>query len=565
MDDRELLAEYVERRSPEAFGALVERYVHLVYSAAARQAGDQHLAEDVTQGVFLVLAQKAGRLRRETVLGAWLLKVTRYAALDAMKMAARRRTHEERAAYMRPETDTTDDAARWAEIRGVLDEALVNLPEKDRRVIVLRFFEQRSVEDVAERMGVTREAAKQRLFRAIEKLRARLGSKGATVPAAAAALAALIGARAVEAAPVGLAGSTVAAATVSGTSGSAVAFGIAKGTVNVMAWAKVKIAATVAAAALVVGSTTALVVMRVIRPGDGDDHDRARDGRAYAAVPVVHQRTAAGDAATVKDNADWWPRFHAVYGLAAGQTVKRVPPPFIDQRWNFWKSQQPSIPPLKPGEMMPEKVFIIEWDGAAYHWKVVAANDGRLGMVMTSLLGLREWEVDAPQALKDAPLPGDWVVLKGATFADKLAAVEGIARDAGLKIRIKETTKLIEVVVARGELKFTGPVDEHGRPVLELRYGQAFPQAGGPVAPPPPPASSATMREVFDQAESMFAIPFIDESGSELSRVMLRQFPGYSKSRETAMEKGMLSLMEQTGLLLEKEKRELTVWVVTEE
>jgi RNA polymerase sigma factor (sigma-70 family) len=562
MDDQELLAEYVERRSPEAFGALVERYVHLVYSAAARQAGDQHLAEDVTQGVFLVLAQKAGRLRRETVLGAWLLKVTRYAALDAMKMAARRRTHEERAAYMRPETDMTDDAARWAEIRGVLDEALVNLPEKDRRAIVLRFFEQRSVEDVAERMGVTREAAKQRLFRAIEKLRGRLGGKGATVPAAA-ALAALIGARAVEAAPVGLAGSTVAAATVSGTSGSVAAFGIAKGTVNVMAWAKVKIAATVTAAALVVGSTTALVVTRVIRPGNGGDHDRAGSGRAYA-VPVVDQRTAARDAANVNDKADWWPRFHAVYGLAAGQTVKRMPPPFIDQRWHFWKSQQPSIPPLKPGEMMPEKVFIIEWDGAAYHWKVAAANDGRLGMVMTSLLGLREWEVDAPPALKDAPLPGDWVVLKGAKFDEKLAAVEAIARDAGLKIRIEETTKLIEVVVARGELKFTGPVDEHGRPVLELRYGEALQQQGGsPVAPPP--ASSATMREVFDQAESMFATPLIDESGSELSRVMLRQFPGYSKSRETAMEKGLLSLMEQTGLLLEKEKRELTVWVVTEE
>src|SRR5258706_3009721 len=133
---------------------------------------------------------------------------------------------------------------------------------------------------------------------------------------------------------------------------------------------------------------------------------------------------------------------------------------------------------------MPEKLFIIEWDGAAYHWKVAAANGGRLGMVMTSLLGLREWEVDAPPALKDAPLPGDWVMLKGAKFDEKLAAVEAIARDAGLKIRIKETTKLIEVVVARGELKFTGPVDEHGRPGLEFRYGEALQQQRGrPVAP----------------------------------------------------------------------------------
>ncbi len=107
-------------------------------------------------------------------------------------------------------------------------------------------------------------------------------------------------------------------------------------------------------------------------------------------------------------------------------------------------------------------------------------------------------------------------------------------------------------------------MDERGRPVLNLRYGEAFPQAGGPVAPLPP-TSSATMREVFDHAESMFATPFIDESGSELSRVMLREFPGYSKSRETAKEKGLQTLMEQTGLTFEKEKREMTVWEVAAE
>src|SRR2546430_11250308 len=102
-DDRELLAVYVERGSREAFARLVERYVNLVYSAAARQVGDRHLAEDVTQGVFIVLAKKAKNLRRETSVGAWLLKVTRYAALDALKARRRRREHEERAAGMRSE------------------------------------------------------------------------------------------------------------------------------------------------------------------------------------------------------------------------------------------------------------------------------------------------------------------------------------------------------------------------------------------------------------------------------------------------------------------------------
>src|SRR4051794_9799719 len=141
MDDRELLASLIESGSRDAMGRIVERYVDLVYSAALRQMGDRHLAEDVTQGVFIVLVKKAKWLRGNVLLGPWLLKVTRYAALNALKAKKRRKQHEERAAIMRTEGDQLE-AAHWDEIREVLDEALVALSEKDRRAVVLRFFEQ---------------------------------------------------------------------------------------------------------------------------------------------------------------------------------------------------------------------------------------------------------------------------------------------------------------------------------------------------------------------------------------------------------------------------------------
>src|SRR5436190_7877722 len=101
------------------------------------------------------------------------------------------------------------------------------------------------MEEVADRLGVSREAAKQRVFRAIEKLRNRLAGKGAIVSAT--GLSALMTAHAVEAAPAGLAIS--AAATGAITTGSA-AWGIAQGAAKIMAYLKLK-AALVAAVIVV--------------------------------------------------------------------------------------------------------------------------------------------------------------------------------------------------------------------------------------------------------------------------------------------------------------------------
>jgi DNA-directed RNA polymerase specialized sigma24 family protein len=71
LDDGKLLSEYATRHSEEAFATLVERHVSLVYSAALRQARDPHLAEEVTQAVFIILARKAGSPRQKTILSRW--------------------------------------------------------------------------------------------------------------------------------------------------------------------------------------------------------------------------------------------------------------------------------------------------------------------------------------------------------------------------------------------------------------------------------------------------------------------------------------------------------------
>src|SRR5437773_1491580 len=94
MNDLDLLREYVQTGSQEAFAQVVRTHVDMVYSAARRQVRDAHLAEDVTQRVFVLLAQKAPTLRREVLLGGWLYNAARLAAADAQRAEIRRANGE---------------------------------------------------------------------------------------------------------------------------------------------------------------------------------------------------------------------------------------------------------------------------------------------------------------------------------------------------------------------------------------------------------------------------------------------------------------------------------------
>src|SRR5215216_3928516 len=131
MDDASLLKDYVETASQEAFGQLVSRHIGFVYAAALRHVHDRHVAEEVTQAVFIVLARKASTLRHEAVLSSWLMTTTRYAALGQMKIAARRKRHERRAAEMAKTTWTDEADMRWPDFEGDLDAALAGLGESD--------------------------------------------------------------------------------------------------------------------------------------------------------------------------------------------------------------------------------------------------------------------------------------------------------------------------------------------------------------------------------------------------------------------------------------------------
>lgn len=197
MNGSELLARYRLSGSEAAFTDLLRQFTNLVFSIAKRRVVNPSLAEEVTQTVFTRLAKAPPALHSEGQLVAWLHRTTIHVAIDAWRSETRRRTREQQAVLM--QTTPDEDARLWEEMTPHLDEALDQLPDDDRQAVLLRFFEQMPMRDIGGVFGVSEDAAKMRVKRAIERLRDQLAQRG--IASTIVVFSAVLTQRSVEAAP----------------------------------------------------------------------------------------------------------------------------------------------------------------------------------------------------------------------------------------------------------------------------------------------------------------------------------------------------------------------------
>jgi RNA polymerase sigma factor (sigma-70 family) len=245
MDDT-LLARYAENHDPQAWGELTRRHGGMVHAAALRQVGgDGHLAEDVTQAVFLLLARKAGSIADSRSAAGWLYSATRFAAKDALRARRRRVRHEQQAAALRPEADMPNPDDRWSDIAPLLDAAMATLRQTDRQLVLLRYFEDHPLAEVSAMLGIRPNTAAKRLSRAIERLRREFAARGVAMPSA--ALATTIAAHAAR---------TRSVPALSAPANSTSALAIARGASRLLLFAKVQAFAAIAAIALAAGALT---------------------------------------------------------------------------------------------------------------------------------------------------------------------------------------------------------------------------------------------------------------------------------------------------------------------
>jgi RNA polymerase sigma-70 factor (ECF subfamily) len=178
VNDHALLADFVATQKAESFAELVSRYEPLVRAAAGRQTGDAHLAEDITQSTMMALMTKAPRIARNQPIGPWLLRVAYFLGVDAMRTDSARRRHEQLAASYRAESHNPSTALLEKPIESTLDRALNSLREKDRTILILRYLQGWSFEQISAGLNISMTATRQRLSRAVARLRAVLEEQG---------------------------------------------------------------------------------------------------------------------------------------------------------------------------------------------------------------------------------------------------------------------------------------------------------------------------------------------------------------------------------------------------
>jgi len=442
MNDSDLLRQYVQG-SQTALAELLKRHLNLVYGAALRQVRDPGLAEDVTQQVFIALARKAPRLLGHNVLAAWLFNVTRFTALDALKMRVRRQRHEREAAEMAAQKPpASPETSDWTNIEPVLDHAMSRLSGADRTILLLRYWQDQTTAQLAAILGISDDTARKRLSRATDRLRKLLTRDGATVSAA--SLGPLLSSNVLAQAPAHLAAKVLA-----GASGKALATGsaaAAKGTGVVMAALKAKSVAAALIAFAALGGAV-YVGKKIIMPDD---------------AVITQTLPPAGGPVTsipqVPTDPNWQSRFNSLYSLAPGQVLKHIPPPYIPERATYFNTHEKAV---FSEDYSTDMSFTFSWDGSLHrlYWSTA---QGTAGTALTEGLGLRAYQIEGPVDLWKLNLPGDLICLKSATADDKMNAFATVlSTRLGRPIHFQKAHAVRSAIVLSGT--YVSPKNPEGK------------------------------------------------------------------------------------------------------
>jgi RNA polymerase sigma factor (sigma-70 family) len=476
LSDGELLGRFIERHDEAAFTALVERHGPIVLGVCRRVLHHVQDAEDACQATFLILVRKAATVRRRGSAASWLYGV----ALRTARKLRVTRDRQERRDRCRGEavTDTVADDLSGREVRAVLDEELLRLPEKYRVPLVLCYLEGLTRDEAAQRLGLSHNRLRGRLDYGRGLLRGQLTRRGvvpATVPA-------LLVVSTAKAAALTAAGQELPAGLI-----SARVLALMEGMVRTMLVTNLQ---GIGAALLLVAGLGFAGVSAGMPAESGVTAPPKQVQPRTKVLEVPAKRAAPAPVPAQEEN--WADKalkgLTKHYALQEGEILKSFKPPHPEERKEFFRVVRDASQP-------DDKT---EWDGnLSLRW-----NNGRLEFgtvtfgipargqsvqgLLHSIAGIVGEEVEGDRDLRwNQLIPGDFVVRAGVAPAKVVARLEEILNrefDLPIKMTLREADRTVYIL--EGKYKFSpivaDQVENHIEPYAkDLNVGPP-PRAGSP-------------------------------------------------------------------------------------
>ena len=177
-----LLRRFSTSGDAEAFAQIIKRHAPMVYGVCLRILANREIAADVVQDTFFQLVRDAAEITES--LPNWLHKVATHRSIDLVRSDSQRKQRELIYAANPGKVDSEDNKAIWHEISACIDEELENLDDQTREVLILRFFENLAMTEIAEKCNISQPTVSRRIDSGIELLRQKLKSRGIIVSAA---------------------------------------------------------------------------------------------------------------------------------------------------------------------------------------------------------------------------------------------------------------------------------------------------------------------------------------------------------------------------------------------
>jgi len=384
------------------------------------------------------------------------------------------------------------------------------------------------------------------------------------------ALSSVLVTNALIAAPAAL-GSTIAgtalsnAAAAATTAGAGAASGTTKGVVTIMAIAKTKLVAASVAAVMLVG-VTGTIAYQTLRTPSGKS-------RQVRVDPAATQAAATTAQFTVDTPADLAARarFDQRYMLAPGETIKRVPRPFIPERMTFYRmtAGRAQVDAMPEG---PDAMLIYHGPKGLTSWGIMFGGMGHdVRGLLRGTVGISPEETDLPREMLSRVLPGDWVMREGAPVADRMAAfTQALSQEMGRTYRSEVRQVEREVIVVRGTYAYHALPD-----VIQERRGNGGGQTihfyiGQPQKQPTGMnGSGGAFAGIFGHLGLLTARQIVVETtlpsrgpGSYKAHASMQPF--YRKDMDPAtMDELLANVAKQTSLEFKRERRTVPTWVFT--